>query len=185
MGSVLPLQHFPRVLPGQRTAALVLSQPFVPAATRGGPQAVVLSRGQAGGARAARSGAAASGLPASPGSRVLWGRRCQLGEGCRTPSHQSVSSAESSSPEPLVPPGSQRSGSLHWASLGDHGFVCPRTQPAPRDRHAGHSLALPELASLPSCLGTHQHHSSHALERGRSNICPRLVLQLALLQLQC
>lgn len=105
--------------------------------------------------------------------------------GCRTPSHQSVSSAESSSPEPLVPPGSQRSGSLHWASLGDHGFVCPRTQPAPRDRHAGHSLALPELASLPSCLGTHQHHSSHALERGRSNICPRLFLQLALLQLQC
>lgn len=37
---------------------------------------------------------------------------------------------------------------------------------------AFYSLALPELASLPSCLGTCRQRSSNGLERGRSNISP-------------
>lgn len=53
VGSVLFLQHFAGFcLAGE--PELVLSQPFVPAATRWGPQATVLYRGQAEGARAGR-----------------------------------------------------------------------------------------------------------------------------------
>lgn len=62
VGSVLPLRHFASVLPGRRAAELGLSRPFVPAATRWGPQAVLLFRGQAEGAGAGRRRVAA-GLP--------------------------------------------------------------------------------------------------------------------------
>lgn len=129
-----------------------MSQPFVPAATRWGPQPAVLYRGQAEGARAGRSRAASPGLPASSRSRVLWGHWCQLRAGC-TPW------AESSSPRAPCASCSQHRGSIHWASLGGHGFVCPRTQPAPWDRH---SSTLPELTSLPTsttaepCSGAQQ-----------------------------
>lgn len=167
VGSVPPLQRFARAPPGRRTAELVLPQPFVPAATRWGPQAVVLYRGQAEGWEKQDF---QPGLPASLRSRGLWGRWCQLGGGCRTPPHQPVCPAESSSPEPPVPlaqsTGVPSLGIPWWPWL-----CVPRDTASPVG-HTDHSLAPPELASLPSCLGTHQPHSSHALEQSRSNICP-------------
>lgn len=113
--------------------------------------------------RAGRSRAASQGFQPAPHPQGF-GNTGASSEGGSGP--LPISPAESSSPEPPC----SGTGVSHWASLGGCGCECPRTQPAPWDTHTDHSLALPELASLPSCLRTHQPHSSQALEHSRSNI---------------
>lgn len=89
---------------------------------------------------------------------LLWGHWCQLGGGAGPLPISLCAVLRVPAPNPrawLAAQGLPSLGIPWW----------------PRDRYSGHSLALPELASLPSCLGTHQHHSSCALEQSRSNIC--------------
>lgn len=97
------------------------------------------------------------GLPASPRSRMIWGHWCQLG-GDADP----VLSVPAPSPPCLL---AHSTG----APFTEHPLVATASCAPGHSPPHGTDTLVTAWHSL-SCLGTHQHHSSRALEQSRANI---------------
>lgn len=161
-----------------------MCQPFVPAATRWGPQAVVPYRGQAEGAEGqalvlpvglswSLQAGSHGGLPASPRSRARWGHWCQLG-GVQEPSPEAhvqrwvpQQPGTPCVPVPAHSPGVPSPGIPRWPQPGHSPPEGSDTLTA-----AFYSLALPQLTFLPRCPGTCRQCGSGGPEQSRSSIYP-------------
>lgn len=181
VGSVLPLQHFARALPGRRTLSSCCPSrlSLLPQDGDLRPRCFI-------GARQRVRGLGAAGLPAraasQPRSRELWGHCCQPGGGSRSPPHQPCALLR-------VPRAPRAPGPEHRGPFTGHALVavavCPRTQPAPWDRHTGTAWHALSCHPCPAASGPTSSTAAMLWSRASQIFASVLVLQLALLQLQC